>query len=121
MTAIAMVPRRRALLACIVVLVATLTAGPALATADAHTGVDDPPTKNLCGTAGVDAAGSDIGVDDDPANKTLGDVVELPVSVPENGTATVVFEATGTDAYSRTIQLNDTSGDGTVTLQVNTF
>lgn len=75
----------------------------------------------LSAVAGVGTADSHVGVEDGPGNETLGDVVEFTVSVPENGTATVVFEATGADAYRRTVRLNDTSGDGTVTLRVNTF
>lgn len=90
-----MVPRRLALLTCSVALVAGLATG--VGAAETHVGIDEP------------------------TNETLGDVVELTVSVPENGTATVVFESTGVESYSRTVYLNDTSGDGTVTLRVNTF
>jgi len=67
------------------------------------------------------AAASPVALDDPPDNETVGDVVELTVSVPENGTATVVFEESSSDAYSRELRLRDTSDDGRVTLRINTF
>ncbi|MDS0258114.1 hypothetical protein NDI56_01680 [Haloarcula sp. S1CR25-12] len=71
--------------------------------------------------AGASAADSPVALDDPPENETLGDVVELTVSVPENGTATVVVEESKSAAYSRELRLRDTSGDGRVTLRINTF
>lgn len=78
-------------------------------------------TIALLAGVGTVAADSPVAIDDPPAKETLGDVVELTVSMPENGTATLVFEESESDAYSREIRLDDRSGDGRVTLQINTF
>jgi len=75
----------------------------------------------LSAVAGVGAADSHVAIEKGPGSETLGDVAELTVSVPENGSATVTLEVAGIDQYSRTVRLTDASGDGTVTLQVNTF
>lgn len=51
----------------------------------------------------------------------LGDVVEFSTPVPVNGTATVTVEPVGVDEYTRTLRLTDDSGDGRVTLRINTY
>ncbi|MBX0285888.1 hypothetical protein EGH22_06095 [Halomicroarcula sp. F28] len=70
--------------------------------------------------AGVGSAASQVAIADGPSNETLGDVVEMTVSMPENGTATVVVEGSNVDYY-RQLEITDTSGDGQVALAVNTF
>ncbi|MBX0302617.1 hypothetical protein [Haloarcula salinisoli] len=116
-----MVPQRLALLTCSVVLLATVTAGPGMATVDSDTDVDDPPTKNLCSVAGDGDTERGVGVEDAQTNETLGDVVELPVSVAENGTATVHVTGPGDLEYRRQVTVTDTSGDGEIRLSLNTF
>jgi hypothetical protein len=69
--------------------------------------------------AGVGAADSQVAIEDGPTDETLGDVVELTVSVPENGTATVLVEATGDLEYRRQVTMTDTSGDGEIRLSLN--
>jgi len=84
-----------------------------------------PLALTLCVVAliagGGTAAASPVALDDPPDNETVGDVVELAASVPENGTATGTVASTGDDAYSRTVRLSDGSGDGRITLRINTF
>lgn len=90
-----------------------------------------PPSRQLAtalccllalGTvASVGAADSHVAIEQAPGSETLGDVAELTVSTPENGSATVTVAAAGTHQYNRTVRLIDSSGDGAVTLYINTF